>query len=337
MKPSPLHHCFCSSNRRSVLARATFAALSLSLPLMASAQANWPSKAIRLVVGYPAGSSPDIQARLLIEPLSKALGQAVVVDNKPGASGNIGADILAKADDGHTIGIIGNGPLTSSKFLYDKLPYDPLKDLAPIVLIGAAPLVWVVPTSAVTGSVDNYLKQLRASGDKLAYGSPGPGSGGHLAMELVKQQLGFNALHVPFSGGPPILNAMMGGQIQLTLLPAVTVSPLVQSGKLTAVAVSSAKRSPLAPDLASMEEIGAKGVNIEVWNAIMAPASMPAAHLTRLNNELAKILNTREIRQKLFVQGWKVGDTSPASLAQRIKNDTAVYGELIAQKGIKLE
>lgn len=337
MKPSPLGQRIASSRRRVLLVRSALAALSLSLPLMAGAQTAWPTKAIRLVVGYPAGSSPDIQARLLTEPLSKALGQPVVVDNKPGASGNIGADLLAKADDGHTIGIIGNGPLTSSKFLYPKLPYDPLKDLSPIVLIGSAPLVWVTPTTSVTGSVNDYLQQVRASGETLAYGSTGAGSGGHLGMELVKQQLGFNALHVPFSGGPPIMNAMMGGQVQLSLLPAVTVLPLVQSGKLTAIAVSSAKRSALAPDLMSMEEIGAKGVNIEVWNAIMAPSKMPAAHQARLNTELAKILNGREMRQKLFVQGWKVGDTSVAALAQRIKSDTATYGELIAQKGIKLD
>ena len=328
---------FFSSGRRTLLARAALAALSLSAPLLAGAQAGWPSKPIRLVVGYPAGSSPDIQARLLAEPLAKALGQSVVVDNKPGASGNIGADLIAKADDGHTIGIVGNGPLTSSKFLYAKLPYDPLKDLAPIVLIGAAPLVWVVPKTALAGSVDEYLKQVRASGTTLAYGSTGPGSGGHLGMELVKQQLGFNPLHVPFSGGPPILNAMMGGQVQLSLLPAVTVMPMVQSGKLAAIAVSSAKRSPLAPELASMEEIGAKGVNIEVWNAIMAPAKMPAAHQARLNTELAAILNAREMRQKLFAQGWRVGDTSAAALAQRIKSDTAVYGSVIAEKGIKLD
>jgi len=313
--------------------------MALALPLTAPAQAPaaWPSKAVRIVVGYPAGSSPDVQARLLAEPLSKALGQSVIVENKPGAGGNIGADLTAKADDGHTIGVIGNGPLTSAKFLYAKLPYDPLKDLAPVALIGAAPLVWVAPRAMVTGSAADFVKQARASGDKLAYGSIGAGSGGHLAMELVKEELGLNPLHVPFNGGPPILNAMMGGQVHMTLLPASTVMPLVQAGKLAAVAVTSARRSPLAPDLPSMQEIGAKTTNIEVWNAVMAPAGMPAAHRARLSTELGKILGSREMRQKLFLLGWKAEDNSPAALAQRIKSDTAIYGELIAKKGIKLD
>lgn len=321
----------------SFLARTGLTLMALALPLVAAAQAPaaWPSKTVRIIVGYPAGSSPDVQARLLAEPLSKALGQSVIVENKPGAGGNIGADLTAKAEDGHTIGVIGNGPLTSAKFLYARLPYDPLKDLAPIALIGAAPLVWVAPKAAVTGSVDDYIKQARASGDKLAYGSIGSGSGGHLGMELVKEQLGLNPLHVPFNGGPAILNAMMGGQVQMTLLPASTVMPLVQAGKLAAVAVTSAKRSPLAPDLPSMQDIGAKTTNIEVWNAVMAPAKMPAAHRARLSAELDKILGSREIRQKLFLLGWKAEDNSSSALAQRIKSDTAIYRELIAKKGIK--
>jgi len=309
------------------------------LPLAAGAQAPpaWPTKAVRIIVGFPSGSSPDVLARMLIEPLSKALGQPVIVENKPGAGGTIGADITAKADDGHTIGVIGNGPLTSAKFLFAKLPYDPLKDLAPIALIGAAPLIWVAPKQAVTGSVDDYIKQVRASGDKLAYGSVGPGSGGHLGMELIKEQLKLNPLHVPFSGGPPILNAIVGGQIQMTLLPASTVTPLVQAGRLAAVAVTTAKRSPLAPDLPSMQEIGAKGIDIEVWNAVMAPAKMPPPHQARLSSELGKILGSREMRLKLILLGWKAEDNSPAALAQRIKSDTATYGELIAKKGIKLD
>jgi tripartite-type tricarboxylate transporter receptor subunit TctC len=325
--------------RRIALTRIALAGLTLAAPaLTALAQTPaWPSKPIRLIVGYPTGSSPDMQARLIAEPLSRALGQPVIVDNKPGASGNIGADMIAKADDGHTIGVIGNGPLTSSKFLYAKLPYDPLKDFAPIALIGSAPLVWVVAKSPVSGSTMDYIKQARADGEKMTYGSIGAGSGGHLGMELLKQALGINPLHVPFNGGPPILNAMMGGQVQMTLLPSSTVMPLVQAGKLDAIAVTSAKRSPLAPTLPSMDEVGARGVNIEVWNAVMAPARMPAAHQARLAAELEKILSSRDMRQKLFLQGWKVDDTSPKALAQRIAQDTATYRGVIERNKIRID
>lgn len=302
-----------------------------------SAADAWPTKPIRIIVGYPAGSSPDVQARLIAEPLARALGQSVVVENKPGASGNIGADAIAKAEDGHTIGVIGNGPLTSSKFLYAKLPYDPTTDFAPIALIGTAPLVWVTAKPAAERSVASFISQLKAHGDKQAYGSVGPGSGGHLGMELLKQALGIGPIHVPFNGGPPILNAIIGGQVQMTLLPASTVSPLVQAGKLEAVAVTSAKRTPLAPTLPSMEEIGANGVNIEVWNAVMAPARMPAAHQAKLSQELEKILSAREIRQKLFLQGWKVDDASAKGLAARIQQDTKTYRDIITRNNIKID
>ena len=326
------------TRRKTLTIASTLLGLAL-LPLAAGAQNAdaWPSKALRIIVGYPSGSSPDVQARLLAEPLARALGQPVIVENKPGASGNIGADMTAKASDGHTIGVIGNGPLTSSRFLYAKLPYDPQKDLAPIALIGSAPLVWVTTKPAKPQTPAEYIAQARVSGDKLAYGSIGAGSGGHLGMELVKDSLGLQPLHVPFAGGPAILNAMLGDQVQMTLLPGSTVMPLVQSGKLQAIAVTSATRSALLPDLPSMQEIGAKGTNIEVWNAVMAPAQMPAAHQARLSAEIGKILQSQDISQKLFQQGWKAGDASATALAQRIKSDTALYGDIIAKKNIKID
>ncbi len=338
MKNAP-HH----PSRRVLLARAgCLLALGLAvLPPSAQAQAGaalWPTKPIRLIVGYPSGSSPDMQARLIADPLGRALGQPVVVENRPGASGNIGADLLARADDGHSLGVIGNGPLTSSKYLYAKLPYDPATAFAPIALIGSAPLVWVTAKAAgPERSVAEVLKQMRADGDKLSYGSVGPGSGGHLGMELLKPALGINPLHVPFNGGPPIINAILGGHVHMTLLPASTVNPLVQAGKLSAIAVTSAKRSPLAPTLPSMEEIGAKGIDIEVWNAVMAPARMPAAHQARLSSALERILGEREMRQKLFVQGWRVDDTSAKSLRARIARDTQTYRELIERNNIRID
>jgi tripartite-type tricarboxylate transporter receptor subunit TctC len=175
-------------NARQVLIRTRHCVATLLLGLTAlTCQASevWPIKTIRIIVGYPAGSSPDVQARMIAEPLARALGQSVVVENKPGASSNIGADAIAKAEDGHTIGVIGNGPLTSSKFLYAKLPYDPSTDFAPIALIGTAPLVWVTAKPAAERSVAVFISQLKADGDKQAYGSVGAGSGGHLGMELA--------------------------------------------------------------------------------------------------------------------------------------------------------
>jgi len=332
-----------SIRRRSLAVFAGSAALTtlslLSPPALrtALAQDAWPSRPIRLICGYPAASSPDLQARLLAEPLSKALGQPVVVENKPGAGGNIGADLLAKTTDDHTIAIIGNGPLTSAPFLYAKLPYDPAKDFAPIALVGSAPLTWVATKQAMPGSAADFVKAMKAAGDKANYGSIGAGSGSHLGMEIIKEALGLQAVHVPFAGGPPILNAMLAGEVQMTLLPWSTVAPHVQGGKLNAVAVTSSERSPLSPEIPSMKEIGATGVNIEVWNAIMAPAKMSAAHQAKLNAEIAKILNTKEMKDKLLALGWKVEDTTPKTVADRIRNDTALYGKLIKAKGIKLD
>lgn len=309
----------------------------VSLPAFSQSTETWPSKPIRMVVGYPAGSSPDMQARLIAEPLAQALGQAVVVENRPGASGNIGAEIISKATDEHTIGVVGNGPLTSSQFLYAKVPYDAAKDFAPLALIGAAPLVWVTARSSTPRDATSHIQQLRTEGEKLTYGSIGPGSGGHLGMELLKQSLRIKPMHVPFNGGPAILNAIMGGHIQMSLLPASTVAPLVQSGKLEAVAVTSAKRTPLAPTLPSLEDIGVQGVNIEVWNAVVAPSRLSPAAQNRLSGELGKILSSREIRQKLLVQGWRADDPSAKALRERILKDTATYKDIIVRNNIRID
>jgi len=321
--------------RRAALWLCAIAAIAPGLAAAAD-KIDWPTRPLRLVVGYASGSSPDMQARLLAEPLGRALGQPVVVENRGGASGNIGADSVAKASDGHTIGVIGNGPLTSSKYLYAKLPYDPLKDFAPIAMIGMAPLVWVAPKSEAADPAA-YFKALRASGAQANYGSIGTGSGGHLAAELIKEAMGLQMVHVPYNGGPAVVNALLGDQVQMTLLPASTVMPLVQSGKLSALAVTSSERSPLAPGVPSMREVGAGSVDIEVWNAVMAPASMPAAHRARLTAVLTEILRSPDIRQKLLAQGWRVDDPSPALLARRIQSDSKLYGDLIAKKNIRLE
>jgi len=311
--------------------------LSVCASTSALAADAWPTKPIRMIVGFAAGSSPDVQARLLAEPLSKALGQPVVVENKPGASGNIGADAIAKAEDGHTIGIIGNGPLTSSKYLYSKLPYDPDKDFAPLALVGAAPLVWVIAKNPATANAGQFLKYARAEGDKISYGSVGAGSGTHLGAELLKSALNINPVHVPYGGGPAVLTALAAGQIQMALIPGSTAAPMIQAGKIEAIAATSSKKSPLAPGLPGMEDLGAPNVNIEVWNAVMAPAKMPKADQEKLSAILKDIIESPEIRQKLLAQGWRVDDPSPAALTKRMQADARNYEAVIRKNNIKLD
>ena len=315
---------------------AVASALPLGLARAYAADAAWPTKPLRFVVGYPAGSSPDMQARMIAQPLSQILGQPVVVDNKPGASGNIGADQIARATDDHTFGIIGNGPLTSSQALYSKLPYDPSKDFAPLALVGVSPLAWVVPAST-TGNTSQVLDVLRKKGKTASYGSTGLGHGGHLGMELLKDALHFEAVHIPYNGAPAVINSLLGAQIDTALLPISTVLPLVASGKLRALAVTSAQRTALMPETPSMREIGAKDVNIEVWNALMAPAGMHADVQKKLATALQTVLASVDVQDQLKRQAWTLDDPSPAKLAQRISADRKMYNAVIASRKLQLE
>lgn len=324
------------SRRHALLGLASLAALPMSATQAFAADAAWPHKPLRFVVGYPAGSSPDMQARMVATPLAQLLGQPVVIDNRPGASGNIGADQIARATDDHTFGIIGNGPLTSSQALYSKLPYEPSKDFAPLALVGVSPLAWVMPASA-TGSITQLLAALRAKGKSASYGSTGLGHGGHLGMELLKDAMHFDAVHIPYNGAPAVINSLLGGQIETALVPISTVLPLVNSGKLRALAVTSAKRTPLMHDTPSMTEIGAKDVNIEVWNALMAPAGMSAAVQQKLSEAMLSVLAQADIKDQLLRQAWALDDPSPAKLQQRINADRKMYNELIAKKKLQLE
>lgn len=301
-----------------------------------AAAVAWPSKPVRLVVGFPGGSSPDITARALAEPLSKALGQAVVVDNRPGASGNIAADIVAKSTDGHTLGLMINGNLTIAKLLNPKTPYDPFKDLAPVSLIATAPLVLAVPSS-FAGTAHDFVKAGLQAGDSWSYGTPGQGTVAHLGMELLKAQSGLSPVHVPYPGNPQVVNAMLGGHIQLALLPPGLALPQVQAGRLKAIAVTSAGRSTLAPGLASLAELGIKGVDLEVWNAVAAPMTMPPEVLNRLAALVSSIARSSEMRQRLFAQGWQVVGSSPEGLANRMRQDAALLGGVIARQGLRNE
>ncbi|MFZ3120023.1 MAG: tripartite tricarboxylate transporter substrate-binding protein [Variovorax sp.] len=323
-----------NSMRRSLLVLALAAATAL--PLAASAQgAAWPTKPIRLLVGFPGGSTPDIAARAIAEPLSRALGQPVVVDNRAGASGNIAADLVAKASDDHTIGIVINGNLTSSKMLYPKLPYDPAKDFAYLSLIATAPLVLVAQNSLPSGVA--FFDAARKAGDTWSYGSVGVGSVGHLGTELLKSKVpGMKAVHVPYQGNPQVVTDLIGNQIQFALIPPGIALPQIRAGKLKAIGLTSG-RSLLAPEIPPLADAGVKDLALEVWVALLGPAKLSTVAQARITKELAVIMKAPEVRQKLFEQGWQAVGTSPEGMQLRVKEEAAIMSRIIQSQGIKLQ
>jgi tripartite-type tricarboxylate transporter receptor subunit TctC len=308
----------------------------LAASAASAAIAPWPRKPVRILVGFPGGSSPDLTARALAEPLSRALGQPVIVDNRPGASGNIAADMVAKASDDHTLGLMINGNLTIARQLNPKTPYDPLKDLAPVSLIGTAPLVLAVPASYAGAAQDFVATGLRA-GNTWSYGSPGLGTVAHLGMELLNAQTGLAPVHVPYPGNPQVINALLGGQIQLALLPPGLAMAQVRAGRLKAIGVTSAGRSALVPELPSLAELGIPRFELEIWNAMAAPASLPQPVIARLAALVSETVRTTDMRQRLFNQGWQVVGSSPEGLAHRMRADAALLGGVIARLGIRNE
>jgi len=315
-----------------LLAAASFATCAQSAPATPNA---WPTRPVRILVGFPGGSTPDMAARTLAEPLSRALGQPVVIENKPGASGNIAADQVAKATDDHTLGVVINGNLTSAKLLYPKLPYDPAKDFAPISLLATAPLVLVAPANEPGGA--DFFAAARQGGARWNYGSVGNGSVAHLGMELLKSRVpGLTPVHVPFAGNPQVVTAMLGGQIQMALIPPGVAMPQVRAGKLKAIGLAGG-RSSLVPEVPPLADAGVKNVNLEVWTALIGPAGLSKAAQARLAQEVPRIIREADTRQKLFNQGWQALGTSPDGLRSRVKDEAAILGAIIQSRGIKLE
>ena len=299
--------------------------------------APWPTKTVKLLVGFPAGSSPDLVARAMSEPLSKALGQPVIVENHPGAGGNIAADLVAKSTDNHTLGIMINGNMTIAKLLNPKTPFDPAKDLAPISLIGTAPLVLAAPANAPGNNAQDFLVAARNAGNKWNYGTPGNGTVAHIGMEYLKVRTQIDAVHIPYQGNPQVITAMLGGQINLALLPPGLAMPQIRAGKLKAIGVTSVSRSPLVPELPSLAEAGVQNFQLEIWTAAAGPASLPKPVVSKLSGLFSEIARSPEMRQKLFTQGWQVAGSSAEGLANRIKSDTHLLGGVIAMRGIKSE
>ncbi len=318
--------------RRHAIATAAALVAATVLPT-AHAQATWPSRPLKIVVGFPGGSSPDLMARLLAEPLSQALGQPVIIENKPGAGGNIAAAQVARATDDHTIGLMINGNMTIAKILNPDTTYDPLKDLTPVSLIAVAPLVLCAPAGSPTGAA--FFAAAKQSGTSWNYGTPGVGTVAHLGMELLKSRAGIAPVHVPYPGNPQVITALLGNQIQMSLLPPGLAMAQVRAGKLAAIGVTSAGRSSVVPELPSLSEAGVQSLQLEIWNAVAAPNSLPKAHVNRLAALLTEIVRREDIRQKIFAQGWQVVGTSSEGLRRRIESDTAVMADVIARNNIR--
>jgi len=332
------------TRRRTLASCLALAGLTL-LPLAsAQAQSSWPSRPVRIVVPFAAGGTTDLLARALAPELSKAFGQTFVIENKPGAGGNPGTAEVAKSTDGHTIlmGTVGTHGINQS--LYPKLPYDPVKDFAPITLVAAVPNVLVLnPAKAQQygiNSVADLIKAAKANPGKLNMASSGNGTSIHLAGELFKSMTGTFMLHFPYRGSGPALIDLMGGNTDLMFDNLPSALPHIKSGKLKAIAVTSAKRSEAMPDLPTIEEAGGpalKGYEASSWFGLLAPASMPAEQVARLQRETAKALATPAIKERLASQGAIASGNTSAEFAALIAKETKKWAQVVKASGAKVD
>ena len=307
------------------------------LPQLAPAQPVYPAKAVRIVVGQAPGGATDLVARSLTGRLSEALGQSVIVDNRTGAAGSIGAGIVAKsAPDGYTLLLVSSSYAINPS-LYAKLPFDPLKDLAPVILLAEAPFLLVVHPSLPVRTVADLVKLARAKADTLNYASGGTGSSGHLAGELFKSAAGVKMVHVPHKGAGPALTDTIAGQVDLTFGSVISSLQHARSGRLRALAVTSAKRSQVLPDLPTVEQAGVRPYLTTSWYAALAPAGTPAATVGRLNTDLQKIVTQGDVRQRLLADGAEPAGGSPEDLRKHLTAEMAKWQRVVKATGIRVE
>ena len=325
------------ATRLRTLALILLAAIALVAPPMAGAQA-YPSRPVKLVVPFPPGGSLDIAGRLIAQRLTEMWGQAVVVENKPGAGGNIGADFVAKSTpDGYTILLGALSTHAVNPNLYAKMPYDAVKDFAPITLIATTPNVLVVNAATPVGNVREFIAWTRANPGKLAFGSGSNGSAGHLAGDLYKVDTGTDAVHIPFKGGAPATQALLAGDTQFMFDNLANAMAQVKAGKLKALAVTTAERSKLVPELPTMAEAGLQGFDISTWYGLFAPAGTPTAIVAKWNADVTKILTTPDMRAKLMADGAEPAPDTPEQFAQMISRELAKYARIIKASGAKVD
>jgi len=317
--------------------RAAFAAFLL-LAFSLAARAEWPTGPVHIIVPFGPGSTPDFVARVVAEKLSPRIGKPVVVENKTGAAGNIGTGEVAHAKpDGQTIGISIAGPLGVNSMLFRKLAYDPRHDLAPVTIAATQPSVLVVSPKLGVSTTRQLLDLLRKEPGKLNYASMGAGTISHLAMEALAARSGTQIVHVPYSGSGPAVLALLSGDAQVACLPAAAVIPQIKVGKLKALAVATAKRSSILPDLPTLAEAGLKDVYAEAWMGFVVPAKTPRAIVDKLHDDIASILRQPDVRERLAGQSMDVVADTPAQMRATLDADMARWKPIIEKNHITLD
>jgi len=334
----------CKFKRRAVLTTTALAAVFLiASPVLA--QATWPAKPVKIVVPFAAGGTTDILARAIAPELSKAFGQQFIVENRTGAGGNLGADVVAKSQaDGYTLlmGTVGTHGI--NKALYDKMPFDPIKDFAPITLVAAVPNVMVVNTAVARergiNTVADFIKYAKANPGKLSMASSGNGTSIHLAGELFKTMTGTYMTHIPYRGSGPALLDMVGGNVDVMFDNLPSSMPQIKGGKLKALAVTSAQRSSAMPDVPTLEQAGGaalKGYDASSWFGLLAPAGTPADVVSRIQQEVAKSLSTPAIKEKLLAQGAIPSGNTPHEFATFIAAEHKKWAQVVKASGARVD
>jgi tripartite-type tricarboxylate transporter receptor subunit TctC len=309
------------------------AAVAFAMPLLSAAQ-TYPSKPVRVVIPYPAGSTPDIVGRTVSDRLQKALGQPFVVENRTGAAGNIGTEAVAKAaPDGHTLLVAINGPVAVNKHLYKSLPFDPDRDLLPISLLASAPQMLVTTPAVPADSFKTFVDYAKRNPGKLSYGSVGAGSASHLTMELLKSEARVFVVHIPYRGFPPAVTDMLAGNIDTMFAIVPAVLPHVRAGKMKALAVTALKRNALAPDVPSVAELGYPQLESLAWIGLLAPAGTSKEIVGRISAETIKGMQTTETREALGRQGFDVVANSPDEFSRWIRQESDKWAKVIKASG----
>jgi tripartite-type tricarboxylate transporter receptor subunit TctC len=314
----------------------TLALLGLWLGILPAAAQDWPTKTVRIIVPFGPGSTPDMVGRLIADHMQQKLGQTFVIENRPGASANTGADLVAKAEpDGYTIGISLGGPLAINTLLFAKMPYDPAKDLALITMLATQPSALVVNTSLGVNSVAELIDLLKKNAGKFNYGSIGNGSLSHLAMEALALKSGTTMVHIPYPGSPQAMTAVLRNDVQMGCLPAISVTPHVASGQVKILAISLGQRSALMPGIPTLREAGID-VEADAWNGLIAPARTPEPIIAKIHDVVVEALAEPAIRAKLATQLMEPIPTTPAQFRAKINADLARWSPVIKALDLKI-